>query len=74
MDHIFQVDRRGLIELLSGHLYSEPSVFVRELLQNAVDAIAAHRPSTTPPSWPVGSSPNVPNWAAASMNQTAINT
>ncbi|QDU95688.1 HSP90 family protein [Lignipirellula cremea] len=41
--HRFQVDLRGLIDLLSHHLYSSPAVFVRELLQNAVDAIAARR-------------------------------
>ncbi|ADG67609.1 ATP-binding region ATPase domain protein [Planctopirus limnophila DSM 3776] len=39
----FQVDLRGMIELLSEHLYSSPSVFVRELLQNSVDAISARR-------------------------------
>src|SRR5262245_35171576 len=43
MEHNFQVDLRGLIELLSGHLYSGPSVFVRELLQNGVDAIRARQ-------------------------------
>lgn len=37
--HRFQVDLRGVIELLSYHFYSSPKVFVRELLQNAVDAI-----------------------------------
>ena len=37
----FQVDLRGLIDLLSQHLYSGPAVFVRELLQNGVDAILA---------------------------------
>ena len=42
-DHRFQVDLRGLIDLLSQHLYSEPTVFVRELLQNSVDAIQARR-------------------------------
>ena len=41
--HRFQVDLRGLIDLLSQHLYSGPSVFIRELLQNGVDAIAARR-------------------------------
>lgn len=35
----FQVDLGGLIEILSDHLYTEKSVFIRELLQNAVDAI-----------------------------------
>lgn len=39
MNHRFQIDLRGIIELLSGHLYSGPEVFVRELLQNGVDAI-----------------------------------
>jgi molecular chaperone HtpG len=43
MTERFQVDLRGIIELLSGHLYSSPSVFIRELLQNAVDAITARR-------------------------------
>ncbi len=41
MDHRFQVDLRGIIEILSEHLYSGPQVFLRELLQNAVDAITA---------------------------------
>lgn len=40
-EHRFQVDLRGIIELLSRHLYSTPGVYVRELLQNAVDAIRA---------------------------------
>jgi molecular chaperone HtpG len=39
--HHFQVNLRGIIDLLSNHLYSGPEVFVRELLQNAVDAIRA---------------------------------
>ncbi len=43
MDHRFQVNLRGIIDLLSNHLYSRPEVFVRELLQNAVDAITARR-------------------------------
>ncbi|MFL6116507.1 MAG: HSP90 family protein [Catenulispora sp.] len=41
--HSFQVDLRGIVDLLSHHLYSSPRVFVRELLQNAVDAITARR-------------------------------
>src|SRR5262249_51742354 len=41
MNHKFQVNLRGIIELLSNHLYSGPHVFVRELLQNCVDAIVA---------------------------------
>ncbi len=32
-----------MISLLSEHLYSNPNTFIRELLQNAVDAIAALR-------------------------------
>jgi molecular chaperone HtpG len=41
--HAFQVDLRGLVDLLSQHLYSSPRVYVRELLQNAVDATTARR-------------------------------
>ena len=41
MDHIFKINLRAIIDLLSLHLYSGPQVFVRELLQNAVDAIRA---------------------------------
>lgn len=39
----FQVDLGGVIDLLSHHLYSGPKVFMRELLQNGVDAIQARR-------------------------------
>lgn len=39
----FQVDLNGLISLLSDHLYSRNDVFIRELLQNGVDAIAVRR-------------------------------
>ena len=39
----FQVDLRGLVDLLSRHLYSSPRVYLRELLQNGVDAITARR-------------------------------
>jgi molecular chaperone HtpG len=39
--HKFQIHLRGIIDLLSKHLYSGPEVFVRELLQNGVDAIRA---------------------------------
>jgi molecular chaperone HtpG len=34
-----QFDFDGLIQLLAGHLYSEKKVFIRELVQNAHDAI-----------------------------------
>ena len=41
----FQVDLRGIIDLLSDHLYSGPEVYLRELLQNAVDALVAREKS-----------------------------
>ena len=41
--HTFQVDLRGMVDLLSRHLYSSPRVYIRELMQNAVDAITARR-------------------------------
>lgn len=41
--HKFQVHLSGIIDLLSNHLYSGPHVFIRELLQNSVDAITARR-------------------------------
>ncbi|MDB4960947.1 MAG: molecular chaperone HtpG [Myxococcales bacterium] len=43
MTHKFQVNLGGIIELLSNHLYGTPEVYVRELLQNGVDAITARR-------------------------------
>jgi len=43
MPGTFQVDLRGLVDLLSRHLYRSPDVYVRELLQNAVDAVDARR-------------------------------
>ncbi len=43
MNQSFQVDLRGIVDLLSHHLYSSPRVYVRELMQNAVDAITARR-------------------------------
>jgi molecular chaperone HtpG len=43
VDRTFQVDLRGVVDLLSHHLYASPRVYVRELLQNAVDAITARR-------------------------------
>lgn len=41
--YLFQVHLKGMIELLSEHIYSAPNVFVRELLQNGIDAITARR-------------------------------
>ena len=42
-DYRFQVHLGGMIEVLSDHLYSSPDVYIRELLQNAVDAIVARK-------------------------------
>ena len=39
----FQVDLRGVVDLLGKHIYSSPRVYLRELLQNGVDAITARR-------------------------------
>lgn len=39
----FQVNLSGMINILSNHLYSNPKVFLRELLQNGVDAITARQ-------------------------------
>jgi molecular chaperone HtpG len=41
--HAFTVDLRGVVDLFARHLYSGPRVYLRELLQNAVDAITARR-------------------------------
>ncbi|MEV4757589.1 HSP90 family protein [Micromonospora sp. NPDC049559] len=43
MERRFQVDLRGVVDLLSHHLYASPRVYARELLQNASDAITARR-------------------------------
>ncbi|HRW17583.1 MAG TPA: HSP90 family protein [Dermatophilaceae bacterium] len=37
----FKVDLRGIVDILSHHLYSSERVYLRELLQNARDAIEA---------------------------------
>lgn len=39
----FKVNLKGMIDLLSNHLYSTPQVYIRELIQNAVDAITARK-------------------------------
>lgn len=41
MDYRFQVNLTGIIDLLSQHTYSSPQIFIRELLQNASDAVLA---------------------------------
>lgn len=43
MTERFQVDLTGMVDLLSRHLYSGPQVYLRELIQNAVDAVTARR-------------------------------
>ncbi|HEX8142538.1 MAG TPA: HSP90 family protein [Pyrinomonadaceae bacterium] len=43
MDFKFQVNLGGIIDLLSNNIYSSPQVFIRELLQNSVDAIVARK-------------------------------
>lgn len=42
-DFRFKVNLGGMIEILSDHLYSSPDVYIRELLQNSVDAINAKK-------------------------------
>ncbi len=42
-NHKFQVNLAGIIDILANHLYSDEAVFVRELLQNATDAITARK-------------------------------
>jgi len=41
--HAFQVDLHGVVDLFAHHLYSSPRVYLRELLQNGVDAITARQ-------------------------------
>src|SRR5439155_6988887 len=49
VNRTFQVDLRGVVDLLSHHLYASPRVYVRELLENAVDAITARRAADPQP-------------------------
>ncbi|TGO05202.1 HSP90 family protein [Serinibacter arcticus] len=39
----FRVDLRGVVDILSHHLYSSPRVYLRELIQNARDAVVARQ-------------------------------
>lgn len=48
----FQVDLGGMLDVLSNHLYKSPDVFLRELLQNGVDAITQRRKEQ--PGWDEG--------------------
>lgn len=43
MSRPFNVDLPGLLRVFGGHLYSNAGVFVRELVQNGVDAIVEQR-------------------------------
>lgn len=50
----FGVDLRGVIDLLSRHIYSGPEVYLRELLQNSRDAIIARADGAKPnPEWAI---------------------
>lgn len=42
-EYRFQVNLGGMIDILANHLYSSPRVFIREVLQNATDAITARK-------------------------------
>ncbi len=42
-EYKFNVDLKGMINILSEHLYSTPKVFYRELLQNAADAVTLRK-------------------------------
>ncbi len=42
-EHKFKINLGGMIDLLSNHLYNSPNVYIRELLQNGVDAITARK-------------------------------
>lgn len=42
-NYLFKVNLGGMIDILSNHLYSKHHVFIREVLQNSVDAIMARK-------------------------------
>ena len=48
----FQVNLGGMLDILSNHLYKSPDVFLRELLQNGIDAITLRRKKQ--PAWSGG--------------------
>lgn len=48
----FQVNLGGMLDVLSNHLYKSPDVFLRELLQNGVDAVTLRQKSQ--PDWTGG--------------------
>lgn len=49
----FQVNLGGMLDILSNHLYQSADVFLRELLQNGVDAIKLRM--NRDPGWDKGS-------------------
>ena len=48
----FQVNLGGMLDILSNHLYKTAEVFLRELMQNGVDAITLRRRKE--PDWNYG--------------------
>ena len=48
----FQVNLGGMLDILSNHLYKTAEVFLRELMQNGVDAITLRRKKE--PDWNYG--------------------
>lgn len=62
----FQVDLGGVVDLLSRHIYSGAHVYLRELLQNGRDAVAARAKLPGQPGggpleiYPVGTAPDAP--------------
>ena len=48
----FQVNLGGMLDVLSNHLYKSPDIFLRELLQNGVDAITLRQKEQ--PDWKDG--------------------
>lgn len=48
----FQVNLGGMLDILSNHLYKSPDVFLRELLQNGIDAITLRKKEQ--PGWTGG--------------------
>lgn len=56
----FQVDLRGVVDLLSRHIYSSPQVYLRELLQNGRDAVAARAGEAKAPAGLLRISPATP--------------
>ncbi|WP_276108462.1 HSP90 family protein [Listeria costaricensis] len=42
-DYRFQVNLGGMIDILSNHIYNSKDVYIRELLQNATDAVRARK-------------------------------